>query len=238
MRKDGRVVIEHMRLDYRLSKPGSLERERIREINRALGRAETIAKSAQYEQIKNGAVISDEEKRPNVVPSGLVAVRMRNSPVAWLVSNRKIGGDEFRAAVDIETAFMALSGALMFKPLTMEKTSPGKRREWDERTSEAVERYRRFAGHWSDRAKQYGDKTLEIVISAVIDQRPFSQIEADIGLRHGKAKQVTVRALRDYAARAGFVDRRTGDRWKVEAAQSFQSSARLLSIAKAKARAT
>ena len=218
-RKDGRVPIEHMRLDYRLSGPNSPERKRILEINRALGRAALRGDGSE------GA-------------SQLTAVRVRNNPVAWLVSTRKIGGDEFRAALEIETAVMALSGALMFKPLSMEKTSPGRREDWDDRTSAAVERYRRFADHWSDRRSQYGDRTLEILIGALVDQRPFSQIESDIGLRHGRASLVTIRGLRDYAARAGFVDRGLAARWKAEAAQSFRASAYLQRLAVNRARFT
>lgn len=212
-----RVIIEHMRLDYKLAEPNSPERARIKELNRAIGRP---------------AIKGDGE----VGPSPLTAIRLRSSPIAWLISKQKIGGDEFRAAVDIETAFTAISGALMFKPLSMEKTSPGRRRDWNDKTSDAVERYRAFADHWSARKKQSGDKTLEILIAAVIDHRSFNVIEEDLSLRHGKAKTVTIRGLRDYAARAEWVDRRTAATWKQEAAQSFQSTERQLALAIAKAR--
>lgn len=66
-----------------------------------------------------------------------------------------------------------------------------------------------------------GDRTLEIVIAAVIDERAFHAIEADVGIRHGVAARVVIAALRDYAARAGWTDRRIGDAWIEAAAGAF-----------------
>jgi hypothetical protein len=85
---------------------------------------------------------------------------------------------------------------------------------------DAVSRYKRWARHWSQRAR-HGDRTLEIVIAAVVDEQAFHIIEADVGIRHGMAARVVIAALRDYAARAGWTDRNTGEGWVREAEAIF-----------------
>jgi hypothetical protein len=89
------------------------------------------------------------------------------------------------------------------------------------RVIDAVSRYKPWARHWSQRARR-GDRTLEIVVAAVIDERAFHIIEADAGIRHGMAARVTIAALRDYAARAGWTGRTTGDAWISEAEAIFK----------------
>lgn len=191
------VVIEHLRLAYEMEPKGSPEAQRIKDINRALGRNNP-----------EGA-------------TRLTAFRLRSSPLAMLLNEKLIGGEEMTAAQDIEMAFVALSGSIGFKPLTMERVQGGQHPDWSDKTTRAVSRYKEFAAHWSI-MKKLGDRTLEVLFMAVIDQRPFSIIEADIGMRHGKAKKVVVRALRDYAARAGWVSGRTASDWKAEASTSFK----------------
>ena len=58
--------------------------------------------------------------------------------------------------------------------------------------------------------------------AASIDERAFHVIEADAGIRHGMAARVTIAGLRDYAARAGWTDRNTGDAWIREAETMFK----------------
>src|ERR1700733_9741024 len=85
---------------------------------------------------------------------------------------------------------------------------------------DAVSRYKRWVNHWSARARP-GSCTLETVFAAVIEERAFHAIEADVGTRHGLAARIVIAALRDYAARAGWTDRRTGDAWIEAAAELF-----------------
>ena len=85
---------------------------------------------------------------------------------------------------------------------------------------DAVARYKRWAQHWSARARR-GDRTLEIVIAAVVDERAFYLIESDIGIRHGLAARVVVAGLRDYAARAAWTDARTREAWIADAQTVF-----------------
>lgn len=189
------VPIVHMRLDYRIARDaGDIEvLDRIRAINKYLGAMETA----------------------------LTESKMRGSPIAMLLERRAIGGEEFMAAQDIELAFMTIAGGLMFKPMGLERVDRSNAGSTpNTKADAAARRYQSWASHWSDRAKR-GDRTLEIVVAAIIDMRAFSAIEADVGIRHGLAKTVTIRGLRDYAAQAGWAERKQTEAWKTEAEKSF-----------------
>jgi hypothetical protein len=152
--------------------------------------------------------------------TGATILRFRAAPLVRLIEKQRIGTEEVRAADDITTAFHAQAGALMIKSPSLEKrdaTYHGREPVW---VIDAVSRYKRWAGHWSRRA-QHGDRTLEIVVAAVIDERAFYSIEADVGIRHGLAARVVIAALRDYAARAGWTDRNAGEAWIKEAETIF-----------------
>jgi hypothetical protein len=152
--------------------------------------------------------------------TGATILKFLAAPLVRLVQKKRIGTEEVRAADDIAIAFHAQAGALMIKPQSLEKrdaTYHGREPVW---IIDAVSRYKRWAHHWSTRAR-HGDRTLEIVVATVVDERAFHTIEADVGIRHGMAARVVIAALRDYAARAGWTDRRTGEGWIEEAEAIF-----------------
>ncbi len=152
--------------------------------------------------------------------TGATILKFLPAPLVRLVEKQRIGTEELRAADDIALAFHAQAGALMLKSPSLEKrdaTYHGREPAW---IIDAVARYKRWAQHWSARARR-GDRTLEIVIAAVIDERAFYRIESDIGIRHGLAAQVVVAGLRDYAARAAWTDARTREAWIADAQTVF-----------------
>jgi len=152
--------------------------------------------------------------------TGATILRFLPAPLIRLVERKRIGTEEVRAADDIAIAFHAQAGALMIKPPSLEKrdaTHHGREPVW---IIDAVSRYKRWARHWSQRAR-HSDRTLEIVIAAIVDERAFHTIETDVGIRHGMAARVVIAALRDYAARAGWADRRTGEAWIKDAEAIF-----------------
>jgi hypothetical protein len=152
--------------------------------------------------------------------TGATILRLRPAPLVRLIEKQRIGSEEIRAADDITTAFHAQAGEVMIKSPSLEKrdaTYHGHEPVW---IIDAVSRYKRWTRHWSQRA-QHGDPTLEIVVAAVIDERAFYAIEADIGIRHGVGARVVIAALRDYAARAGWTDRNIGQAWIKEAEAIF-----------------
>jgi hypothetical protein len=152
--------------------------------------------------------------------TGYTILKFRSSPIARLVEHHDIGPEEFWAATDIDLAFNAISGALTYKCPYSEKIDRGYVEHQTARVIDSVGRYKAFAGHWS-KLRVWGDKTLEIVIAAVVDQRPLHLIEIELSLRHGKAKQVTIGGLRDYAARAHMVPPVLARDWMNAAAKMF-----------------
>jgi hypothetical protein len=152
--------------------------------------------------------------------TGATILRFRAAPLARLIEKQRIGAEEIRAADDITMAFHAQAAAVMIKSPSLEKRDAsyhGSEPVW---IIDAVSRYKRWARHWSQRAR-HGDRTLEILIAAVIDERAFHCIEADVGIRHGMAARVVIAGLRDYAARAAWTDRNTGEIWIREAESIF-----------------
>lgn len=152
--------------------------------------------------------------------TGATILRFLAAPLVRLIEKKRVGTEEIRAADDIAMAFHAQAGALMIKSPSLEKRDATHHGCEPVRIIDAVSRYKRWAHHWSQRAR-HGDRTLEIVIAAVIDERPFYAIEADAGIRHGMAARVVIAALRDYAARAGWTDRNTAEAWIREAEAIF-----------------
>ena len=150
--------------------------------------------------------------------TGATILKFSPPPVAGLLDRGRIGAEEVRAADDIAVAFHAQAGALRIKPPSLERRDATFYGHEPVFVIDAVARYKRWAAHWSTRAGR-GDRTLEIVIAAVVDERPFHIIEADHAIRHGAAARVVIAGLRDYAARAGWTDRRTAAAW-LDAAQT------------------
>jgi hypothetical protein len=152
--------------------------------------------------------------------TGATILRFRAAPLTRLIERQRIGAEEVRAAVDITTAFHAQAAALMIKSPSLEKRDASCQGREPFRVIDAVSRYKPWARHWSQRAR-LGDRMLEVIIAAVIDERAFHVIEADAGLRHGVAARAAIAGLRDYAARAGWTDRHIGDAWIREAEAIF-----------------
>jgi hypothetical protein len=152
--------------------------------------------------------------------TGATILRFRPAPLVRLIEKQRIGTEGVRAADDITTAFHAQAGAVMIKSPSLEKRDAAYHGHEPVWVIDAVSRYKRWARHWSQRA-QHGDPTLEILVAAVIDERAFYAIEADVGIRHGMAARVVIAALRDYAARAGWTDRNIGEAWIKEAEAIF-----------------
>ncbi len=152
--------------------------------------------------------------------TGATILRFRAAPLVRLIEKQRIGSEEVRAADDMKTAFHAQAGAVMIRSPSLEKRDASYQGREPMRVIDAVSRYKPWARHWSQRAR-LGDRMLEIIIAVIIDERAFHIIETDAGIRHGMAARVTIAGLRDYAARAGWADRNTGDIWIREAEAIF-----------------
>jgi hypothetical protein len=166
--------------------------------------------------------VRQAELRSGTGGTGYTILKLTAKPIARLIEKRQIGPEELQAAQDISTAFHSLTGVLWLRPLLMERLDKGHGGNEPAAIVDAQRRYRNWADHWSMLRKR-GDRTMEIVIGAVIDERAFSTIENDIGLRHGIAKRATIRGLRDYAVRADWVKGQLAARWRAEAGCTFRT---------------
>lgn len=175
-------------------------------------------------------LVRDTERASPTGATGQTILKLTAKPVARLIEEGRIGPVELTAAQDLTAAYMAITGHLWLRAITMERIAAHTSDYEPARILDAQRRYRAWADHWSMLAKR-GDKTLAIIISAVIDEHPLYLIEDDLNLRHGTARKALVRGLRDYAARAGWVDPTTRAQWLADAGNTFNTQDRLLSLA-------
>lgn len=163
--------------------------------------------------------------------TGLTRLKLHQGPVGTLIEKKLIGAEERNAADEISLAFSVICSTVAVRGMAFERVdkSPNPGGRMSMAHSQIVNRYTGWAQHWTRRNNLYGDPMLEIVIAAVIDERPIRTIAADVGFHHTKIEKAVMLGLRDYAARAGAVNRRTGDGWTASAESLFVStSARLL----------
>lgn len=153
----------------------------------------------------------------NSSASGCTILKFRPTPIDDLATKWEIGMIELEAAKEYSAVFESIAADLRFvSPQQMfadKQTKVTDDRPPTDTEAEVWRRYRDFTNHWSNRRKQCGDRTLPIFVAAVIDQQPWEHIAADNCVSVKKAKSTVVRALRNYALRAGWVDQDTAKRW-------------------------
>lgn len=151
-------------------------------------------------------LLRELEKASTTGGTGATILKMVSKPLARLIEDKSIGPEEVQAASEIHTAFQAKTEALWIGPQSWERRDRGYGGIERAAVIDACRRYTAWADHWSRLAKR-GDKTLPVVRAVVIYERPFYEVEVDLHIRHGLARQITKAGLRDYAFRAGWVRR-------------------------------
>lgn len=155
--------------------------------------------------------------------TGFTVLKHRLPPVAKLVETGKLGPEGLDAAREIERAFFALTRRLMVKGgLSLDRVDGGGMGTVPAAAAHAVAAYQSWANHWSRRRKMLGDPMLEVVIAAVIDERPVREIALDVGRRHSTVERGLVAGLQDYAARTGVVGGKLATSWIAQAAAVFK----------------
>jgi hypothetical protein len=194
-------------------KPQPTESEKI---VRKMQRAVRSAEQAHLNKLRR--TVKDEVSDAG---TGQTIIRLRASPVESLIDRGKIGSEEQMAADEISKVFMAISGALFPRGVSLERVDKSLAPPDPPSMIDAQARYRAFAAHWSDMAKKK-HPLLAIMIEAIFDERPFRTIDQERGMRSGKAEKVVIAGLRDYAARAGWVTGRVRAAWLLEASSLFR----------------
>lgn len=191
------------------------------------------AKTIDIRVAKNAELSADGD----IAGTGLTQLKLKTTPLAKLIDEHRLPAEAVTAADEICTAFHAIAARMMVRSASIEKID-GRGRgglPWSVQMVRSVENYQRFANHWSARAK-LGDPTLEIVISAVIDERQVRTIAEDLSFGHNRVRRALIGGLQDYAARSGFVTGGLAARWQEEAEEVFPVIAAPLRIAEAKLR--
>jgi len=218
--KDRQIEICHLRLDYDLACRGS-ELERMRKIKELNGYLQNLQYISNIADSKGQSVDSTKLSLARYFGRECVA-----SPVIGLVDRKLASGEEIMAADEIDTAVRAVAGATMIKSACLERIDGGRTPpEWDQHTGVAVANFKRWANHWSALAKQRSDCMLRCVYAAVVERRAISSLAADLGFGHNKVAHAVVAGLRDYAARAGWVDRQVAQKWMRDADKAFMRPA-------------
>lgn len=152
--------------------------------------------------------------------TGHTVLKFEPSPIARLCNSGNLGNEEMQAVDDISAAFHSIAGGLMIKPQELERHDKSHSDHDPAKLVAAERRYREWSRHWSARSRR-GDFTLQIVIAAVIDERPLYMIDKDCEIRRGKSRVALISGLRDYAARAGWVEGRLSAQWIAQAESVF-----------------
>lgn len=150
------------------------------------------------------------------VGSGQTLLKFRRTPIARLIDIGKLGPEEIQAAQEIESAFFAIDSRGRISGMSLDRVDGGGRHSdlpWSARVAGAVQNYQRYAVYWTKRSNLYADPMLQVVIAAVIDERPVREIAMDVGRRHSTVELGLVWGLRDYSLRAGFATAQTGWEW-------------------------
>lgn len=182
--------------------------------------ARAIRKAEASEFDKKRATIKDAVED---VGTGHTILKLRQPPIGHLADKKLIAGEEIQAADEIALAFFAIDTRGRLQGMTLDRVDGGRQSNapWPAVTAKAVANYQRWANYWSDRNARYGDPMLEVVIAAVIDERPVRQIALEIGRRHSTVERGLAAGLRDYAARNGMAAKGTAHKWMTEAEGLF-----------------
>jgi hypothetical protein len=85
----------------------------------------------------------------------------------------------------------------------------------------AVRNYQEWQRHWTVEWAQTRNPMLEIIWSAVIDERPISVIADDIGYGRKRTQRAIIAGLRHYAAWANMITGIQRQVWIAAAQQVF-----------------
>lgn len=194
-------------------------RKAIRKVTRAAAEYERSAEARAALPVPEG------REPPPDRGTGLTRLKLSPNPIARLADQKKIGPEELQAVEEINEAFSALASRLMVRGMALERVD---RSGVDDRhagaAARAVANYTAWANFWSVRAKAHCDPTLQIVVAVAVDQWSVRMTAAELGLHHSKVEAGVISGLRDYAARAGFVNGRIAERWMLAAEGLFPSA--------------
>ena len=158
--------------------------------------------------------------------TGQTIIRMQRyqPPLRTLVEAGKIGAVELQAAEQIALAVFAISVKGRLAAALLERISHGRQGDnpWPAHIATAVRNYQQWQNHWSAEWKRTRNPMLEVIWSAVIDERPISVIAQEIGRGRVRTARGIIWGLRHYAAWANMITGTQAARWALEAQHVFE----------------
>ena len=131
-----------------------------------------------------------------------------------LIDNKTIGAHEVRAAMEVERIFLFVAGGLLSRTMSYsERTDPSRS---DDVPAWFLSAYRKRYRPWADKP----GPGVDVCLSVLVDGQSGREVDRRYGWRNGTAVTVLVRALRDYAVRAGWPDPVTLKLWVDEVEQA------------------
>lgn len=137
----------------------------------------------------------------------ILRLQRHQPPLRTLVDARKIGAVELQAADQIALAVTAVATRPRLVAALLERVSYAWQGDhaWPVHIALAVHLYQGWAGYWSDEHKRTRNPMLEVIWSAVIDERPISVIAEEIGYGRKRTQRAIICGLRHYAVWANMV---------------------------------
>jgi hypothetical protein len=154
----------------------------------------------------------------------VIKMQRHQPPLRTLLDARKIGPDELRAADQIALAAFAVATGGILRAGQLERIARARQsdNDWPAHVAVAVRNYQEWQRYWTAEWARTRNPMLEVVWSAVIDERPISVIAADIGYGRKRTQRAIIWGLRHYAAWAKMVTGTEAMHWSLEAQHVFQ----------------
>ena len=153
----------------------------------------------------------------------IIKLPRHQPPLATLVAKNAIGAVELQAADQIALAAFSVASGGILRAVDLQKTTRGRQNDnpWPAHVALAVRTYQNWQRHWTAEHHLTGNPMLEVIWSAVVDERPISVIAQEIGHSRHKTARAIVCGLRHYAAWAKMVTGTQAALWIGQAQHVF-----------------
>jgi len=172
---------------------------------RTMSRRQPVAMSSRMQrEVRKVEAEAREGNHGLDVGTGQTIIKLQRHqpPLRTLLEARKIGAVELQAADQIVLAAISVATGGILRAVSLEHASHGRQNDspWPAHVALAVRNYQKWQNHWSAEWKRNRCPMLEVIWSAVIDERPVSVIAEDIGYGRKRTARAIIAGLRHYAA--------------------------------------
>jgi hypothetical protein len=188
---------------------------------REVRKAEAIAHEANLRRLRAQEITGPVQDAGT--GQTILKLKRHQPPLATLADGKKISALELQAAAQIELAAFSVATGGILRAVDLQRVDRGRQGDnpWPHHIAMAVRNYQSWQNHWSAEWKRTRNPMLEIIWSAVIDERPLVTIAQEIGYGRHLTTRGVIAGLRHYAAWANMITGTQADRWLGEAQHVF-----------------